>query len=108
MYFIVLFDFVSWNHCFSRVGWGQGLGAAGVVKGTVKDPSGAVIPDPTVIIYNPVTSFDRTVSTGARAASLSPTYPSIRITSRLPRQVSLPMCKTWTSTPVCLLILASP
>ncbi len=44
---------------------GQGLGAAGVVHGTVKDPSGAVIPDATVIIYNPVTGFDRTVSTGA-------------------------------------------
>jgi hypothetical protein len=44
---------------------GQGLGSAGVVKGTVKDPSGAVIPDATVIIYNPVTGFDRTVSTDA-------------------------------------------
>ena len=31
----------------------------------MKDPSGAVIPDATVIIYNPVTGFDRTVSTGA-------------------------------------------
>ncbi|HTS68678.1 MAG TPA: carboxypeptidase-like regulatory domain-containing protein, partial [Terriglobia bacterium] len=44
---------------------GQGLGAAGVVKGTVKDATGAVIPDATVIIYNPVTGFDRTVSTDA-------------------------------------------
>ena len=44
---------------------GQGLGSAGVVKGTVKDPSGAVIPDATVIIYNPVTGFDRTVYTDA-------------------------------------------
>ena len=44
---------------------GQGLGSAGVVKGTVKDPSGAVIPDATVTIYNPVTGFDRTASTDA-------------------------------------------
>ncbi|MGO8818080.1 MAG: carboxypeptidase regulatory-like domain-containing protein [Terriglobia bacterium] len=44
---------------------GQNLGSAGVVKGTVKDPSGAVIPGATVTIYNPVTGFDRTASTDA-------------------------------------------
>ena len=44
---------------------GQSLGSAGVVKGTVKDPSGAVIPGATVTIYNPVTGFDRTASTDA-------------------------------------------
>ena len=36
-----------------------------MVKGTVKDPSGAVIPDATVTIYNPVTGFDRTAYTDA-------------------------------------------
>ncbi len=44
---------------------GQSMGMAGVVKGTVKDPSGAVIPGATVTIYNPVTSFERTTSTDA-------------------------------------------
>ena len=44
---------------------GQGLGSAGVVTGTVKDPSGAVIPGATVTIYNPVTGFERTASTDA-------------------------------------------
>ena len=44
---------------------GQSLGSAGVVKGTVKDPSGAVIPGATVTIYNPVTGFERTASTDA-------------------------------------------
>ena len=43
----------------------QNLGAAGVIKGAVKDPSGAVIPGATVIIYNPVTGFDRTAYTDA-------------------------------------------
>jgi len=42
---------------------GQSMGMAGTVKGTVKDPSGAVIPGATVTIYNPVTGFERTAST---------------------------------------------
>ena len=42
---------------------GQGLGSAGTVKGTVTDPSGAVIPGATATIYNPVTGFTRTAST---------------------------------------------
>jgi hypothetical protein len=44
---------------------GQNLGSAGVVKGTVADPSGAVIPGAKVTIYNPVTAFERTDSTDA-------------------------------------------
>ena len=36
-----------------------------MVKGTVKDPSGAVIPGATATIYNPVTGFERTASTDA-------------------------------------------
>ena len=44
---------------------GAGSGAAGIVKGTVKDPSGAVIPGATVTIHNPVTGFERTASTDA-------------------------------------------
>ena len=44
---------------------GQNLGSAGVINGTLKDPSGAVIPGATVTIYNPVTGFERTASTDA-------------------------------------------
>src|SRR5271157_6361395 len=44
---------------------GQGMGSAGTVKGTVKDPSGALIPGATARIYNPVTGFERTASTDA-------------------------------------------
>ena len=38
-------------------------GNAGAVRGTVTDPSGAVIPDATVHLTNGVSGFDRTVST---------------------------------------------
>jgi len=44
---------------------GQNLGSAGSVNGTVSDPSGAVIPGATVTIYNPVSGFERTASTGS-------------------------------------------
>jgi hypothetical protein len=40
-------------------------GGAGSVIGTVKDPSGAVIPGALVSVYNPVTGFKRTASTDA-------------------------------------------
>ena len=44
---------------------GQSMGSAGAVKGTVKDPSGAVIPGATATIHNPVTGYKRTASTDA-------------------------------------------
>jgi hypothetical protein len=40
-------------------------GGAGTVAGTVKDPSGAVIPGATVTIHNPVSGYERTASTDA-------------------------------------------
>jgi hypothetical protein len=44
----------------------QGLGAAGTIDGTVKDPSNAVIAGATAIIVNPVTDFTRTAQSDAR------------------------------------------
>ena len=52
-----------WAVTLPAVVLGQGLGSAGTVKGTVSDPSGAVIPGATATIYNPVTGFTRTAST---------------------------------------------
>ena len=43
--------------------FGQNLGSAGTVKGTVADPSGAVIPGATATIHNLVTGFSRTALT---------------------------------------------
>ena len=40
-------------------------GGAGTVSGTVKDPSGAVIPGAMVTIHNPVSGYERTASTDA-------------------------------------------
>jgi carboxypeptidase family protein/TonB-dependent receptor-like protein len=40
-------------------------GNAGSVEGTVKDPSGAAVANATVEISNPVSSFERSVTTGA-------------------------------------------
>jgi outer membrane receptor protein involved in Fe transport len=41
----------------------QGLGGAGTIDGTVKDPSNAVVVGATVIILNPITGFTRTAET---------------------------------------------
>ncbi len=43
----------------------QGLGGAGTVQGTVKDPTGGVMQAVQVRISNPVTGFSRTVTTDA-------------------------------------------
>jgi hypothetical protein len=43
----------------------QGLGGAGTVEGTVKDPTGGVMVAVTVDISNPVTGFKRSSTTDA-------------------------------------------
>jgi hypothetical protein len=42
---------------------GNGSGGVGTLKGTVQDPSGAVIPGATVTIHNPVSGYERTATT---------------------------------------------
>ena len=43
----------------------QSLGSAGTVTGVVADPNGAVVPNASVTIANPVTGYTRTVNTGS-------------------------------------------
>src|SRR5947209_7565012 len=43
----------------------QSLGSAGTVSGSVVDPNGAVVPNATVTISNPITGYKRTANTGA-------------------------------------------
>src|SRR5437868_10706364 len=43
----------------------QALGSAGTVTGVVTDPNGAVVPNASVTIANPVTGYTRTVNTGS-------------------------------------------
>jgi len=46
-------------------GWGQELGGAGTIQGTVKDPTGAPMTAVSVEISNPVTGFKRSGTTDA-------------------------------------------
>jgi len=43
----------------------QSLGNAGTIQGTVKDPTGAVVPQATVRIHNPVSGYQQSVTTDA-------------------------------------------
>jgi hypothetical protein len=48
---------------------------SGTVSGTVKDPSGAVVPNATVTIQNPVSGFQQAVRTDANGAFTIPNVP---------------------------------
>ena len=50
-------------------------GNAGVVRGTVTDPSGAVVPNATVHIANPVSEFEQTTATDATGQFSFPNVP---------------------------------
>src|SRR6266480_375191 len=50
---------------FTAPAIGQGLGGAGTVQGTVKDPTGGVMQAVEVKIANPVSGFTRTAATDA-------------------------------------------
>src|ERR1700733_7863084 len=53
----------------SAISYGQSVSAgSGTVRGSVTDPSGAVIPGATVEIQNPVSRYDRTVQSDAQGA----------------------------------------
>src|SRR5208282_95715 len=41
----------------------QGTGTSGAINGTVLDPTGAVVPNATIEIHNPVSHFDRSATT---------------------------------------------
>ena len=48
---------------FTPLAVGQSIGNSGSIEGSVTDPTGAVVPKATVEIRNPVSGFDRTVTT---------------------------------------------
>jgi hypothetical protein len=50
-------------------------GNAGAVRGTVTDPSGAVIPNAVIQLTNQVSGFDRTASTDALGQFLFSNVP---------------------------------
>ena len=55
--------------------FGQSAGNSTSVTGTVLDPSGAVIPNATVEIRNPVSGFERTTTTDAAGQFDIPNVP---------------------------------
>ncbi len=55
--------------------YGQGLGGAGTVQGTVKDPTGGVMQAVTVQISNPVSGFSRSATTDASGKYLFSNLP---------------------------------
>ena len=59
----------------------QSGGSSTSVTGTIIDPSGAVVPNATVEISNPVSGFEGLHPTDSPANSPSPTFPSIPTTS---------------------------
>ncbi|MBV8552191.1 MAG: TonB-dependent receptor [Acidobacteriaceae bacterium] len=60
--------FVSVVLAFSYVvpGYGQSTSSSGTIRGSVEDPTGAVIPAATVTIENPVSGYSRTTATDAK------------------------------------------
>jgi hypothetical protein len=48
---------------FAGTSFAQQLGGAGTIKGTVSDPTGAVLPGATVTMHNVVTGFERSTTT---------------------------------------------
>ena len=54
--------------------WGQG--ATGLITGTVADASGAIIPNATVTITDPSTSFTRNVAANAEGVFSAPSLPA--------------------------------
>src|ERR1700756_2431560 len=53
----------------------QSGGSSTVVTGTVVDPSGAVVPNATVEIHNPVSQFQRTTTTDGSGKFTIPNVP---------------------------------
>src|SRR5262249_17798450 len=51
--------------CLSLLAFGQSESGSSALEGTVKDPSGAVVPGATVVLKQSATGFERIVTTGS-------------------------------------------
>ncbi len=60
---------------FSALGFSQSLGSTGTVQGTVLDPTGAVVPDATVRISNPVSGYQKAATTDENGAFIVRNVP---------------------------------
>jgi hypothetical protein len=68
----------------SSAAFAQGVGSSGEIRGTVTDPSGAVLPSTNVTVVNAQTAFQRVVTTDAtgqfRVTGLSPALYDVTVT----------------------------
>ena len=68
----------------SSAAFAQGVGSSGEIRGTVTDPSGAVLPNTNVTVVNAQTAFQRGVTTDAtgqfRVTGLSPALYDVTVT----------------------------
>lgn len=62
---LILFSLLFFTASGARA---QSLGSAGTIAGSVLDPNGAVIPNATVTISNPVTGYTRSINSDANGA----------------------------------------
>jgi len=62
---LALTSFTLFFFALTTPGFGQSLGNAGTIEGTVTDASGAAVPKAQVTIHNALTSFTRTTVTGS-------------------------------------------
>ena len=68
--FVVVFFWPSASTFYAQSG-----GNSGSISGTVLDPTGAVVPNATVEIHNPVSHFDRSTTTDASGNFSLPNIP---------------------------------
>ena len=68
--FVVVFYLALTLHAYAQSG-----GNSASINGTVLDPSGAVVPNATVEIHNPVSHFDRSVTTDTSGKFSFPNIP---------------------------------
>src|SRR5215471_6609461 len=68
----------------SSAAFAQGVGSSGEIRGTVTDPSGAVLPNTNVTVVSAQTAFQRVVTTDAtgqfRVTGLSPALYDVTVT----------------------------
>jgi hypothetical protein len=73
--FIAIFAVTFFATSFTTAVWAQSGGSSGSIGGTVLDPTGAVVPNATVEIHNPVSHFDRSTTTDASGNFSIPNVP---------------------------------